>query len=107
MRQPLGVSADRLTMTNQDQATRGAAASPPPPQPAQGGQGGQGGGGQGGGGGGGGAGGVKLSQLAVGCMRRVEFTGCLLEGHVLSELLELTPLETLRCAQRELTCSSP
>ena len=96
MRQPLGVSADRLTMTNQDQATRGAAASPPPPPPAQGGQGG-----------GGGAGGVKLSQLAVGCMRRVEFTGCLLEGHVLSELLELTPLETLRCAQRELTRSSP
>jgi hypothetical protein len=78
MSQPLGVSADRLTMTNQ---------------------------GGSGGGGGGGAGGGKLSQLAVGCMRRVEFAGCLVEGHVLSELLELKPLETLRWVQRELTCS--
>jgi hypothetical protein len=41
----------------------------------------------------------------VGCMRRVEFAGCLVEGHVLSELLELKPLETLRWVQRESTCS--
>ena len=31
-------------------------------------------------------------------MRRVEFAGCLVRGHVLSELLELKPLERLRWA---------
>merc|ERR1719316_2668548 len=33
-------------------------------------------------------------------MRRGEFAGCLVRGQVLSELLELKPLETLRWAQR-------